>query len=216
MSIFPHICNFYDLDIVDIKPENMDELTEVITCSIFHPTHCNILTYSSSRGSIRLVDLRTSALCDQYVKRNLVLLFYYIMIVYELEEDPTTKSFFSEIVSSISDIKFSPDGQYIISRDYLTMKMWDVRMEKYPVLNIPIHDYLRPKLSDLYESDCIFDKFECAMSPDGEKFLSGSYSDHFLIYDNSNKTHTIIEASNPVPKTKVSAQPKSTITSIHT
>lgn len=25
-----------------------------------------------------------------------------------------------------------------------------------------VHDYLRSKLCSLYESDCIFDKFECA------------------------------------------------------
>jgi hypothetical protein len=41
---------------------------EVITSAEFHPTHCNILAYSSSRGSIRLVDMRQSALCDSHSK----------------------------------------------------------------------------------------------------------------------------------------------------
>ncbi len=45
---------------------------------------------------------------------------------FEEEEDPATKSFFSEIISSISDIKFSADGRYIISRDYMTIKLWDM------------------------------------------------------------------------------------------
>lgn len=39
---------------------------EVITSAEFHPTHCNTLAYSSSKGSIRLVDLRQSALCDTH------------------------------------------------------------------------------------------------------------------------------------------------------
>jgi hypothetical protein len=33
------------------------------------------------------------------------------------------KSFFSEIISSVSDVKFSHDGRFIMSRDYLTIKV---------------------------------------------------------------------------------------------
>lgn len=43
-------------------------LSEVITSAEFHPTHCNTLAYSSSKGSIRLIDLRQSALCDSHAK----------------------------------------------------------------------------------------------------------------------------------------------------
>jgi len=43
-------------------------IAEVITSAEFHPTHCNMLAYSSSKGSIRLVDLRQSALCDSHSK----------------------------------------------------------------------------------------------------------------------------------------------------
>ena len=41
---------------------------QVITCAEFHPHHCNILAYSSSKGCIRLVDMRGSALCDKSAK----------------------------------------------------------------------------------------------------------------------------------------------------
>lgn len=56
-------------DIVDIKPVNMEELTEVITAAEFHPSHCNLFMYSSSKGTIKLADMRESALCDRHVKR---------------------------------------------------------------------------------------------------------------------------------------------------
>lgn len=56
------------LDIVDIKPANMEELTEVITAAEFHPIHCNLFMYSSSKGAIKLSDMRESALCDQHAK----------------------------------------------------------------------------------------------------------------------------------------------------
>lgn len=61
-------------------------------------------------------------------------------------------------------MKFSPDGQFVVSRDYLTMKIWDSRMERQPFKLIKFHNHLIPKLCDLYENDCIFDKFECAWS----------------------------------------------------
>ena len=59
------------IDIVDIKPVNMEELTEVITAAEFHPIHCNYFAYSSSKGTIKLADMRESALCDHHAKRTL-------------------------------------------------------------------------------------------------------------------------------------------------
>ena len=53
-----------------------------------------------------------------------------------------------------------------MSRDYLNIKIWDINMERQPVATYPVHDYLKSKLVDLYENDCIFDKFECAWSGD--------------------------------------------------
>ena len=59
---------FFKIDIVDIKPANMEELTEVITAAEFHPKECNLFVYSSSKGIIRLCDMRQSALCDNQAK----------------------------------------------------------------------------------------------------------------------------------------------------
>ena len=53
---------------MDIKPANMEELTEVITAAEFHPEQCNVFMYSSSKGTIKLSDMRESALCDQHAK----------------------------------------------------------------------------------------------------------------------------------------------------
>lgn len=55
-------------NIVDIKPANMEELTEVITAAEFHPMSCNWFMYASSKGTIKLADMRESALCDQHAK----------------------------------------------------------------------------------------------------------------------------------------------------
>ncbi|XP_056650889.1 serine/threonine-protein phosphatase 2A 55 kDa regulatory subunit B delta isoform isoform X3 [Monodelphis domestica] len=108
-------------NIVDIKPVNMEELTEVITAAEFHPHQCNVFVYSSSKGTIRLCDMRSSALCDRHSK------------FFEEPEDPSSRSFFSEIISSISDVKFSHGGRYMMTRDYLSVKVWDLNMESRPV-----------------------------------------------------------------------------------
>ena len=39
-------------DIVDIKPANMEELTEVITAAEFHPHHCNTLPSATATPSV--------------------------------------------------------------------------------------------------------------------------------------------------------------------
>ncbi|RCI04108.1 protein phosphatase 2A regulatory subunit cdc55 [Rhizopus stolonifer] len=189
--------NLWNLDIsdqsfniVDIKPANMEELTEVITAAEFHPEHCNLFMYSSSKGTIKLADMRESALCDQNAK------------VFEEPEDPSNRSFFSEIISSISDVKFSQDGRYILSRDYLTLKIWDINMENKPIRTINIHDNLRPKLCDLYENDCIFDKFECTFSGDGSHIMTGSYSNYIHLYGREDDTDIALQADKSAFKAK--------------
>ena len=58
---------------------------------------------------------------------------FFFSVVFEEPEDPTNRSFFSEIISSISDVKFSNSGRYMISRDYLSVKVWDLHMETKPI-----------------------------------------------------------------------------------
>ncbi|KAK9677007.1 hypothetical protein RND81_11G115500 [Saponaria officinalis] len=176
-------------NIVDVKPQNMEDLTEVITSAEFHPSHCNTLAYSSSKGSIRLIDLRQSALCDSHAK------------LFEEQEAPGSRSFFTEIIASISDIKFARDGRYILSRDYMTLKLWDINMDSGPVATFQVHEHLRPKLCDLYENDSIFDKFECCLSGDGQRVATGSYSNLFRVFGcapGSSEATTLEASKNPM------------------
>lgn len=57
-------------NIVDLKPPNIEALKEVITATQFHPQHDHLFMYSTSLGSVRLGDMRQSALCDRYSKRK--------------------------------------------------------------------------------------------------------------------------------------------------
>jgi len=189
--------NDRSFNIVDMKPTNMEELTEVITSAQFHPHHCHVLMYSTSRGTIKLGDTRQRALCDHGSK---------------VVEDPAATSqtnFFAEIIASISDVQFAQDGRHIIARDYLTLKVWDINMESRPIQTINVHDHLRGRLCELYESDCIFDKFEVAVSPDGRSFATGSYSNMFNVHNRAPKNDVTIELAKNADVVDASAAKRS-------
>ncbi|XP_078428372.1 serine/threonine protein phosphatase 2A 55 kDa regulatory subunit B beta isoform-like isoform X2 [Wolffia australiana] len=185
-------------NIVDLKPPHMEDLV-VITTAEFHPKSCNILAYGSSRGFIRLVDLRRSALCDFGAR------------ILKDRQDLGSRSFFTEIISSISDIKFASDGVHVLSRDFMNLKLWDLRMDTSPIVTYSIHENLRPKLHELYNSDTIFDKFQCCLSNDGLNFASGSYSNVFKVfnYKDGDEAGTTLEATrNPNRMPSSPSKPK--------
>ncbi len=72
----------------------MEELTEVITSVQCHPVESNNIIYSSSRGAIKICDLRQAALINQYSK-----------IYMDYTPTNTNKSFITDILNSISDIQ---------------------------------------------------------------------------------------------------------------
>lgn len=187
-------------NIVDIKPANMEELTEVITAAEFHPQQCSTFVYSSSKGTIRLCDMRYQALCDKHAK------------MFEEPEDPTNRSFFSEIISSISDVKFSHNGRFMMTRDYLSVKVWDLAMESRPVETFQVHEYLRSKLCSLYENDCIFDKFECSWSGDDRHIMTGSYNNFFRMFDRESKRDFTLEACREITKPRTVLKPRKVCT----
>lgn len=124
----------------------------MITSAEFHPQHASQLVYSSSKGLVRLCDLRESARVERQSGR----------IFGHAQQSENERTFFSEVISSMSDVKFSHNGRYVMARDYMTLKIWDLNMSSSPLRTIKVHEHLRSKLCELYESDCIFDKFEAS------------------------------------------------------
>lgn len=154
--------------IVDLKPESMENLSEVITTSAFHPKSCNIFCYSTSRGITNLCDMRVNANCDKPLR-------------YFKFDDPTYRGFFSEVVASIADAQFSNCGNCVATRDYIGVKLWDTRMDSKCILHYQVQDYLKPHLCSMFENDLIFDKFMVSWSHNDRRIVTGSYSDLFSI-----------------------------------
>lgn len=156
--------------IIDLKPDAIEDLTEVLTVTQFHPSEPQLFGYATSKGNVKLCDMRLSSDFKQSS----------ISSISSTPSSPSSRShrqsFFSELITSISDLKFSPCGRKMVTRDYLTLKIWDISfLSRGPVQQIPIHDSIKSSLCDLYENDQIFDKFECEWTSDALSILTGSY-----------------------------------------
>lgn len=127
--------------------------------------------YTTSKGVTKVADMRKSGICDNTAMN------------FSEKDDPTKKNFFTEIVASISDATFSRNGKYIFARDFLSVKVWDVAMQNKPVTTIPIFEPLKSKLCELYENECIFDKFSISSSPDSNYFVTGNFNNTFHLID---------------------------------
>ncbi|BAS98263.1 Os06g0563300, partial [Oryza sativa Japonica Group] len=107
---------------------------------------------------------------------------------------------------------------YILSRDYMTLKLWDLNMDSGPVSTFQVHEHLRPKLCDLYENDSIFDKFECCLSGDGLHVATGSYGNLFRVFGctpGSTEATTLEASRNPMRRQIVNpTRPTRTLTSL--
>lgn len=80
------------LTVTDVKPVNMEDLAEVITVAAFHPTDAQMLLYATSRGLVKMADLRQHCLTSQ-------------LRVFEEPEEANKTGYFSEIIASISGLE---------------------------------------------------------------------------------------------------------------
>ncbi|MES1919956.1 protein phosphatase 2A regulatory subunit cdc55 [Bonamia ostreae] len=163
-------------NVVDIKPEKMESLKEVITTATFHPMQRPIFLYGTNEGSLKFNDLRMSSNFDVSLKES--------------------EKMFNDVTSAIADIKFLPCENEIITRNYLSLTNWDVRQERYPLRQISVMDKVQSNLITLYESDLIFDKFECAINSEGSRCVTGTYGSQFVSWDLEKNRDTIYKFSN--------------------
>jgi serine/threonine-protein phosphatase 2A regulatory subunit B len=171
-------------NVVDLKPTLIEELSEVITYVEYHPVRSDIFVFSSSKGYMRLCDLRMNSMSDR------------CSTTFQKEEDPSRRHFFTDIINSVSRARFSPvDPNYLFSRDYVSVHVWDVRFNRRPCRSFNVTDYLEKRLCEVYESETIFDKFDLAISPDSSRLLTGAYDSSAHVIDLNAETNCAIDVS---------------------
>ncbi|EGC38728.1 hypothetical protein DICPUDRAFT_148537 [Dictyostelium purpureum] len=171
-------------NIIDLKPNNMQLLNEVIRVTKFHPVSCNLLMYGTSKGSLKLCDMRESALINTHSK------------VYERQALYDDDNAFSDYLNSIFDMSFSLDGRYIVSRNLQTLTIWDMNMDSKPLANYNLYNQnlLNQKLYDMHESSSFVDKFQCSFINQNQ-VITGSYDNKCLIWNPFSSESFIMESN---------------------
>ena len=170
-------------NVVDKTPLNMESLDEVITSAVYHPKRAHLFMYTTSKGIIGICDFREQS---HFSRPSLQL----------SSVNPKHKTnFFTEIINVISSGKFSQDGNYLVIRDYLSVKFWDLRYSDQPLQKMKLGDFIETNLCDLFESKGIYDKFEVAVSPRSNYIMTGSYGDKFHIIDKDMTSNLTLTAN---------------------
>jgi len=155
------------LNALDCKPGDMETLSEVITAAAMHPTHCHILAYSTSAGTVNLHDLRQRALCDSALAQQ---------FRQGLGGAAGGQGFFSEIAGCISDFKFGgATGRAMATRDFLRVTVWDTAMPGKPVCSSLMREDYPARMAQMYNEDRAFDQFSLSFSGSGEEVATGLY-----------------------------------------
>ena len=150
--------------------KKIEEVEENINFSKMHPTSDSLFMYGTNKGTLKLCDLRIGS-CAEANSLNFK------------SEYAGNKNFLASMLSSYSSADFTKQGKYIVSRDYLSVKLWDVCNNKKPILSVSLNDSFKTKLSEMFENEAIFDKFGVRASPDGNTIVSGSYNNWFHMVD---------------------------------
>lgn len=164
--------------VVDMTPEDVEDISEVITSFECHPTIDTQFVFGMNTGYFKLCDLRVSSTCNDSG----------IWFIDE-KSKPNIASELLELAGSICDVTFTKDGKHIISRDFLRVKLWDIKMPSQPLEIIALNDSMKTKLFDLYEKEAIFERFSVKASPCGTTCVSGFFGNQFHICDFKNKTN---------------------------
>ena len=175
--------------------EQLEEQKESITCSKMHPTSDNVFLFGTNKGSLKLCDMRQSAVCDG------------IALNFKNDMGGGQKNFLTEMISGYSSAIFSPNSKFVISRDCLTVKIWDICNAAKPINTIMVQETLKSKLCDMFENDCMEDRFGVGASWDGKTILTGNYNNGFHLLDEANTHYELNFKKTTVSKPMTKSSP---------
>lgn len=146
----------------------MEELDQVIKHVEFHPEHCNIFSYGTSKGELLLADLRARSTVKRPTK-----------VFYSASSKP---DFFTEIIEQVLHSSFSKaDSNKVVVRQFSAVKVWDLRHERAPLRIVPIPGISEGNMETFYHNDMIFDKFHISSSSRSSTFVTGGYNGEFIV-----------------------------------
>lgn len=158
--------------LVDIHPEDMNNVSELLTAASFHPTHGSLFMVASSDGWSKVGDLR-----DPPSRQNR----RFATTLQTRPEHNIVRHSHDDILCSVADAAFL-QANYVVSRDYLTVKVWDIRKPTAPTRQLPLHACLADHIDALYDSDAVFDRFGIAVDQHTGTVVSGLYDGRIVVW----------------------------------
>lgn len=154
-------------NLIDIKPSNLKQVSEVITTSKYQTTNDYEYSYATSRGNVVRMDMRMSSkiqpvACLKAKRPSLV--------------GTSTQSTLDhdEIISCVTDIEYSPDGSLIFARDLLSVTVWDLANTSSPLKQIELFKSNLAKLDTLNNNEAIYEKYQITTNRLGNEFATGT------------------------------------------
>lgn len=125
------------------------------------------------------------------------------------------KNVFSDMINALSYGKFlSHSPNHVVTRDYLSVKIWDLRVNQQQsstsksscYSQAQTCDFLEKNLVNLYEEDSIYDKFFLDVSPCNNYILTGGYNKSAHVIDLGLSHNSTLEARFEMKRGKAGAK----------
>lgn len=88
----------------------------------------------------------------------------------------------------------------------MSLRIWDSHMESQPLVRVPIHEHLRSRFAELSNNECLFDRFQCAVSADGRSIFTGSYSNQLSVFDRRGREQSVLQTVSAPPSQRATNQ----------
>ena len=183
-------------NLIDYERKSTTVEDEMITNLTVNPFNSSMLLFTTSTGKINMCDLRERS---EFSKRPS------LVLENTHKNSKLSSNVFSKWINSVSEAKFVSNPYQIFSRDYLSVKLWDIRgaqsdFESYssnnitkPIYSAQVTDYMERNLGTLLENDSLDDQFFIDLSPDGKHIATGGYNRSGHVLDINTTTNTVIK-----------------------
>lgn len=145
--------------------------------------------YTTTAGKINICDFREGS--DFHKRPSMVL-------------DSAQKaaggkaSVFNKWTNCVSDARFIEGSTQVVSRDFLNVKLWDLRAasnqgsSSKSVYSAQVTDYMERNLTTLMDQDMLDDQFFVDITPDGKHMATGGYNKSGHVIDINSTSNTVI------------------------
>lgn len=187
---------------VDFERSKDKSQNELITSARFNQSQGTVFMYTTSHGRINICDFREHS---DFHKRPSVMLDAAVRTAGK-------GSVFNKWTNAVSEARFLDGLSQVVSRDYLSVKLWDLRAASSQatkcIYSAQVTDYLERNLPTLMDQDCLDDQFFLDVTPDGKHMATGGYNRSAHVIDINATSNTVVPCNFGAPRDQAAGKLK--------